>query len=280
MAMRTTLERDLAVQIHDRLEVEVQLRAAQEELLVLVRARQEAERAAETQARSRLAAEQAVREQAHLAERAEAARTAAEQRALALTEALELPHRPAQTRAGRVSDPDGAAMTSAPLRRTVAPAPVPAPRPTTVTQPAEISQEPVSLDRKSRPSILTIVLGVGAGVAAAVGAQAITSDGLQATRALVALIVTVMFIVLLGSTRSTVPDVYLLGSVLHVDRKNSRHLFDLGNPRVQLEVVGDPEDRDWKVLFLRRGLPPYVVDARMVDPRAFTDAVREWRPDA
>jgi hypothetical protein len=33
------------------------------------------------------------------------------------------------------------------------------------------------------------------------------------------------------------------------------------------------------VLFLRRTLPPLVVDARMVDSVSFTSALRKWRPE-
>jgi hypothetical protein len=44
-------------------------------------------------------------------------------------------------------------------------------------------------------------------------------------------------------------------------------------------MVGEPGDRDWKFKVLRRGMPPIVVDARQVDPAAFIEVVRQWRPE-
>ena len=35
----------------------------------------------------------------------------------------------------------------------------------------------------------------------------------------------------------------------------------------------------WKVVFARRGHPPYVVDASMVDPVHFTRVLAHYRPD-
>ena len=59
-----------------------------------------------------------------------------------------------------------------------------------------------------------------------------------------------------------------------------QHRFDLTNAATELELVGTPGERDWQVLFLRRGLDPVAVDARMVDGDAFTEALRAWRPGA
>ena len=47
---------------------------------------------------------------------------------------------------------------------------------------------------------------------------------------------------------------------------------------VEFEVVGRPRDRDWKVLFLRRGMDPFVIDASMVDPEHFMKVLRQHRP--
>jgi hypothetical protein len=60
---------------------------------------------------------------------------------------------------------------------------------------------------------------------------------------------------------------------------DSHHTFYLTSPSTQLVMVGQPGDRDWKLQVLRRGMPPVVVDARTVDPVAFTEVVRQWRPD-
>lgn len=73
--------------------------------------------------------------------------------------------------------------------------------------------------------------------------------------------------------------VWIDGGTVHIATGSTTHRFDLTNPNTHLEMVGAPESRTWKVLFLRRSLPPYVVDGRVVDPTAFTDAVRRWRPE-
>ncbi|WP_141015519.1 hypothetical protein [Nocardioides sambongensis] len=55
--------------------------------------------------------------------------------------------------------------------------------------------------------------------------------------------------------------------------------FDLTSPSIELQQVGSPGRRGWKVLVLRRGLSPVAVDARTVDPTTFLEALRQWRPD-
>jgi hypothetical protein len=58
-----------------------------------------------------------------------------------------------------------------------------------------------------------------------------------------------------------------------------RYVFDLASHYTPIEVVGKPGARGWKVLFLRRSMTPYVVDASMVDPEHFMRVLREYRPE-
>jgi hypothetical protein len=44
-------------------------------------------------------------------------------------------------------------------------------------------------------------------------------------------------------------------------------------------VIGRPGDRDWRVLFHRRGMGPYVVDASMVDPAEFMRLLHAHRSE-
>ena len=46
-----------------------------------------------------------------------------------------------------------------------------------------------------------------------------------------------------------------------------------------MQVIGEPGRRGWKVLFLRRGMSPFVIDSSMVDPHEFTSVLRYYRPE-
>ena len=44
-------------------------------------------------------------------------------------------------------------------------------------------------------------------------------------------------------------------------------------------MTGQPGDRDWQVQVLRKGMAPVSIDHKDVDPVAFTETLRHWRPD-
>ena len=71
----------------------------------------------------------------------------------------------------------------------------------------------------------------------------------------------------------------LRGSELEIVRNGSRALFDLAAPHTPIEMHGQPGDRRWRVLVLRRSMSPYVIDATMVDPAQFTRVLRYYRPE-
>jgi hypothetical protein len=66
---------------------------------------------------------------------------------------------------------------------------------------------------------------------------------------------------------------------LEVVSSEGRFVFDLASRYTPIEVVGRPGRRGWKVLFLRRSMAPFVVDASMVDPEEFMRVLRQHRPD-
>lgn len=66
---------------------------------------------------------------------------------------------------------------------------------------------------------------------------------------------------------------------LEVVQGGGRFVFELASGHSPFEVVGAPGDRNWKVLFLRRNMDPFVVDSSMVDPRAFMDMLRRYLPE-
>jgi hypothetical protein len=70
------------------------------------------------------------------------------------------------------------------------------------------------------------------------------------------------------------------GSRLEILRAGTRMVFDLADPDTAVEIVGTPGRRGWRVVFQRRVLAPAVVDASMVDPRAFTPVVEFHRARA
>ena len=65
---------------------------------------------------------------------------------------------------------------------------------------------------------------------------------------------------------------------LEVVRGGDRFVLDLGGAAyTPIEVIGTPGERRWKVLFMRRGMDPFVVDTSMVDAREFMDVLRRYR---
>ncbi|GAA0973135.1 hypothetical protein ENKNEFLB_00699 [Nocardioides aquaticus] len=69
------------------------------------------------------------------------------------------------------------------------------------------------------------------------------------------------------------------GGHLTITRNGETWRCDLAGRATPVEVVGRPGRRGWKVVFARRGHPPYVVDASMVDPVHFTRVLAHYRPD-
>ena len=66
---------------------------------------------------------------------------------------------------------------------------------------------------------------------------------------------------------------------LEVMQGGGRFVLELHGGYTPIEVMGKPGDRSWKVLFVRRNMDPFVVDASMVDPHAFMEMLRRYRPE-
>lgn len=73
--------------------------------------------------------------------------------------------------------------------------------------------------------------------------------------------------------------VVLVGSSLELVRDGGRHVFDLADPRLPVDVVGLVGDKSWRVEFYRRGMAPYVLDATMVDPTDFLRVLHRHRSE-
>ncbi len=64
-------------------------------------------------------------------------------------------------------------------------------------------------------------------------------------------------------------------------RQGGLHLkFDLSSHYTPIEAQGAPGQRDWRVLFGRGSMPPFVVDASIVDAHEFMALLRRYRPEA
>jgi hypothetical protein len=97
---------------------------------------------------------------------------------------------------------------------------------------------------------------------------------------LVMLAITVALLWFASTTRVAPIEISVNRGVVYIDQGESKHRFDLRNERTQVEMSGQPGDRDWEVRFLRRALDPFVVRAGMIDDAAgFVRNLRQYRPE-
>ncbi len=129
------------------------------------------------------------------------------------------------------------------------------------------------------------LLGPGAGVVALACAAAVGWMAYQATvldHLTISLILTA--IALLGLAvalrqRSQTSEVHIERGTLRLRFGDQHHTFYLNSPSTELAMTGQPSDRDWQIQVLRKGRPPVSIDHKDVDPVAFTETLRYWRPD-
>jgi hypothetical protein len=254
-------------------------------------ARAQAEEAALRASLEREAAEADARAAAEAAAHALAARIAAETRAEELATSLEEARAALleQTKASLAAEQARAAAPPPPVAAPPVAAPAPAPAQQAAPQAPPTRQgEPkikpdgvpdlVEFRSPSSSAVVTVLLGIGALVAAGFAVYEAYLDQLTTTPGLVASAITLLLAIVVGRSKGSAGQVWLEHGVLHVDEGDSHRRFDLTTPNTKAEMVGEPGDRRWKVLFLRKGMAPYEVNARLVDPQEFADALRPWRP--
>jgi len=154
------------------------------------------------------------------------------------------------------------------------PAAAPAVPPPTETLPHTIFFKPRSGTRRLLGFVL--LASLAATVAAAAWAwqdRSGLSDGIAGTAAVLTLVI---WAVRAGASATRLT---LHGSELEIMHGGSRSVFDLAQSFTPIEVQGRPDERRWRVLFLRRGMSAYVVDASMVDPHEFMRVLRYFRPE-
>ena len=154
----------------------------------------------------------------------------------------------------------------------------PAPRPAESKIQPDGVPELVEFRSPSSSAVITVLLGLGALVAAGVAVYEAYLDQLTSTPGIVAGSITLLLVIVVGRSKGSAGQVWLEQGVLHVDEGDSHRRFDLTTANTKVEMVGQPGERRWKVLFLRKGMAPYEINARLVDPEPFVDAIRPWRP--
>jgi hypothetical protein len=249
----------------------------------------------ETAVKGREAAEQAAHEQAFQARIEAQRRTVAEQLATETVEQMAAAEADARAQELATSLEEARAalleQTKATLAaeqaRSAAPPPAPpqpaAPRAAPAPRPPEPRIQPdgvpelVEFRSPSSSAVITVLLGIGALVAAGIAIYEAYLDQLTATPGIVASAVTLLLVIVVGRSKGPAGQVWLEQGVVHVDEGDSHRRFDLTTPNTKVEMVGQPGERRWKVLFLRKGMAPYEVTARLVDPEPFVDALRPWR---
>ena len=125
-------------------------------------------------------------------------------------------------------------------------------------------------------ALLTLASLVATGGAVWLASQ-IRTGGAVGVAAGLALLTVGLWVV---RARSTAALVTVADGRVEIYRGGTRTVFDLASRRTPVEVVGTPGQRDWQVVFPRRSLAPYVLDASMVDPDAFTRVVSYYRETA
>lgn len=144
---------------------------------------------------------------------------------------------------------------------------------TAVPTPEVVRFPPRTGARRVLGLVLLVVLAATA-VATYVARQDRTTTSVVLAGVL-ALLTAVVWAVRAGAAVTTLT---VRGGQLEILRGGSRHQFDLTSRYTPIDVVGEPGSRTWKVLFHRRSMAPFVVDASMVDPVEFTRVVRHYRP--
>ena len=122
---------------------------------------------------------------------------------------------------------------------------------------------------------ISLLIGIVASayfVRAAVEVKDTPSIGLAA----IVVLATVMVWAIRGGASVTTLEVHQ--GQLQVIQQGGRFIFDLSSQYTRFEVHGQPGHRGWKVLFPRRGMAPFTVDASMVDPDDFMRVLRFFRP--
>ncbi len=124
-------------------------------------------------------------------------------------------------------------------------------------------------------TVLLVLVGLVTAYAAYRAYEERTSEAIG----LAAILAIATLVVAAARASTSVAHLSVRGGQLEVRSPNGRFVFDLASTYTPVEVIGRPNSRTWKVLFLRRGMAPFVVDSSMVDPQEFMAVLEQYRPD-
>jgi hypothetical protein len=158
--------------------------------------------------------------------------------------------------------------TPVPRPRTPTPALVPPPAPLVID---------LGVERATRR--VTGFLLVATLVVTVLAAAVAYGDPRPVTVGLVLFLVAALLATWWFRSRHRTATVIATGSRLEIVRDGGLHVFDLSRRDSPVDVIGRPGDRTWRVLFHRRGMGPYVVDASMVDPAEFMRLLHAHRSE-
>jgi hypothetical protein len=136
----------------------------------------------------------------------------------------------------------------------------------------------VSFAPRSAHPAATVLLSVAALCAAGVAVYLAYLDRLASTPGVVTAAVTLALVFAI-SRAGTTTTVEIRRGVVHLEGHDATVRFDLTSAATLVQMVGQPAEPGWKVVFLRKTRPPVSVDSSMVEPHAFVSALRGWRPD-
>lgn len=132
--------------------------------------------------------------------------------------------------------------------------------------------------RRATRTALTSVLVVWI-IASAASVVAAWRDPSQPTIGIAAAIVALTAVTWIVRGGTSVARLTVRGGILEIRKAGQRTSFSLGDSYQIIDVVGKPGSMGWKVLFRRKDLEPYVVDASLVDPKDFMRVLTYYRPE-
>jgi hypothetical protein len=145
---------------------------------------------------------------------------------------------------------------------------------------ATTGEPPIRLTFRPRTGARTAV-GVGTLLAAAAGVIGCYVAAREQDMPSIGIAVTLWIltgIIWAVHSGTSVTRLSVRGGQLQVVRQGLRTTIDLTSTYTPVEVQGQPGKHDWKVVFRRRDMSPFVIDHSMVDPAEFMRVLRYYRP--
>ena len=165
---------------------------------------------------------------------------------------------------------------------TVAKVPMlPVEKPVDVAPPAPAMQMPAVYEfapLKSSRRFLSLMLITGLVLSGYLGYAAYQSRA-TITIGLAGIITLATMVIWAIRAGATVTRLTVRSGQLEITRQGGRVVFDLASTYTDIGVSGKPGSKKWKVQFVRRGMPPVIVDATMVDGREFMKILSFYRPE-